>query len=113
VSSSYAESIQLDEADALSIARGIRSRAAEVRHWVGAAGPESGPVAEVPAGFPGFGLGAVAVAAAASTANANKALGDTMQQIGDMTVLCVDAFHHTDHANKMGLERTSTWEAEK
>lgn len=113
MSSSYSESIELDEADTLSIARGARSRADEVRHWVAVAGPESGPAAETPAAFPGFRLGAVALAAAASAASANKALGDTMQQIGDTTVQCVDAFHHTDHANKAGLERTSTWEAEK
>ena len=113
MSSSYAESVEIDESDALSIAQRARSGAGEVRGWVTAAAPATGAVTEVSAGFSGFRLGAVCTTLAGQTATANTALADTMQQIGDTTVLCVDAFHSTDNATKLGIEHASTWETEK
>ncbi|MFE6862881.1 hypothetical protein [Nocardia sp. NPDC057668] len=101
--SPFAESLRIDQADALSLATAVRAHGRSLEEL-----PAGQAAAGVAAGFAGFRLGTVCAARSADTDDATAALGRALELIGGNTVRCVDAFHHTDHAVRLNIVDATT-----
>ena len=85
MTSGLSDSLTLEIDDALALARGMRGYAAEVAYGTVAPSSFGSAANQVTSAFAGFRLGTVCATKAADTASANKALADTLEQIGDNT----------------------------
>ncbi|MFE6926082.1 hypothetical protein ACFVAV_34070 [Nocardia sp. NPDC057663] len=107
--SGLADSLNINADDALVLARGMRSYAADIAYGTVAPSTFGSAANAVRFGFADFRLADVCAAKSSETGSANSALSDALQAIGDNTVKCVDAFHNTDHATKLQIDNVSTW----
>ncbi|WP_067543700.1 hypothetical protein [Nocardia crassostreae] len=106
--SRLAESLSIDQADALALATSMRTHGTDLA----TAAPDGNPIGHatpaVQSGFAGFRLGSVCASRFRDTADAFKSVGQALEKIGNNTVLCVDAFHHTDHAVRLDIVSATT-----
>ncbi|WP_446225655.1 hypothetical protein ACTWPB_11615 [Nocardia sp. IBHARD005] len=107
--SGLADSLDINADDAIALARGMRGYAAEVAYGTTAPSTFGKAASAVRFGFADFRLADICAAKSTETASANTALSEALEAIGDNTVKCVDAFHHTDHATKLQIDNLSTW----
>ncbi len=107
--SGLADSLNIDVDDAIALARGMRGYAAEVAYGTTAPSAFGKAANAVRFGFADFRLADICATKSTETSSANTALSDALEAIGDNTVKCVDAFHHTDYATKLQIENASTW----
>ncbi|WP_316574279.1 hypothetical protein [Nocardia canadensis] len=107
--SGLADSLNINADDALVLAQGMRGYAADVAYGTVAPSTFGSAANAVRFGFADFRLADVCATKSSETASANSALSDALQAIGDNTVKCVDAFHHTDHATKLQIDNVTTW----
>lgn len=106
--SRLAESLSIDQADAMSLANSTRAHGQSLESFTVGGQPIGAAAAAVSAGFAGFRLGAVCAARSKDTAEAVGILGKALEKIGNNTVECVDAFHHTDFAVRMNIVNATT-----
>lgn len=103
MTSRLAESLAIDQADALALADAMRA------HGQSLDAITAGTAATaVSAGFAGFRLGTVCANRSKDSAEAAGILGKALEKIGNNTVLCVDAFHHTDNAVRLKIVDATT-----
>ncbi|MEV6771159.1 hypothetical protein AB0N05_21325 [Nocardia sp. NPDC051030] len=108
MSSTFAESLSIDQNDALSLANAMRAHGQALDTIAPGGNPIGHAAAAVSGGFAGFRLGTVCAARSKDTADAAGILGKALAKIGNTTVLCVDAFHHTDFAVRMNIVNATT-----
>lgn len=70
--------------------------------------PPGNAAAGVSAGFAGFRLGTVCATRSKDATDATTILGQSLEKIGNNTVRCVDAFHHTDNAVRLEIVNATT-----
>ncbi|GGK53248.1 hypothetical protein [Nocardia camponoti] len=113
MSGGLGDSVKIDIDDAVSLAKGMRGYASEIAYGTVAPSSFGRAANAVRFGFADFRLADVCAAKSSETATANGALSDALEAIGDNTVKCVDAFHHTDYVSKLQIENASTWKSGK
>ncbi|MEC3954629.1 hypothetical protein VMT65_16435 [Nocardia sp. CDC153] len=106
--SRLAESLRIDQADAMSLANSTRAHGQSLTSLTEGGKAIGAAAAGVGAGFAGFRLGAVCAERSKDTAEAVGILGKALERIGNNTVLCVDAFHHTDNAVRLNIVNATT-----
>ncbi|GAB4583098.1 hypothetical protein [Nocardia sp. IFM 10818] len=108
MSSRLADSLSIDQADALSLATTARTHGKDLATATPGGHPIGHAAPAVASGFTGFRLGSVCASRSRDTADAFGAVGRALEKIGNNTVLCVDAFHHTDHAVRLNILSATT-----
>lgn len=103
MTSRLAESLKIDQADAMSLATTMRAHGRTLTTQ-----PPGTAAAGVSAGFAGFRLGTVCATRSKDAEDAVKTLGQSLEKIGNNTVRCVDAFHHTDNAVRLEIVDATT-----
>ncbi|WP_067712186.1 hypothetical protein [Nocardia yamanashiensis] len=106
--SRLAESLRIDQDDALSLANSARGHGQSLNTLAPGGNPIGYAAAAVSAGFAGFRLGTVCTARSQDTGDAVRSLGQALERIGNNTVRCVDAYHHTDFAVRMNIVNATT-----
>ncbi|WP_067695912.1 hypothetical protein [Nocardia jejuensis] len=103
MTSGLADSLSIDQADALALADAARAHGRALTDL-----PAGTAAAGVTAGFAGFRVGAVCAARSEDARTALGILGSALDTLGGNTVQCVDAFHHTDFGARVNIVNAIT-----